>query len=163
MFQHYFQPVWARSALAAVAFAALLTSTVTSQAQDSAPNMFGTWNMTNVTMLLWNGKIRTFEKDYESSTIEVRDQSGAAFTAFQTSHRKEGSEPARQGDKLLISGETTRLLGIVGYDNRTIMMSDYGDTTTYQCNLIEQDRMQCFILEAGDQAIAGRIEYERSK
>ena len=49
------------------------------------------------------------------------------------------------------------MIGVVGWDGTSVVLSDVGDTTVHHCTLVDQNTLHCLVWEAGDHALAGRI------
>ena len=151
-----------RSTLRATISALFLTGAlcVPASADETVPNLEGIWIKTDGQIRYWNGEINDFPDSYEISQIEIEAQIGAVFEAYQSSIAIEGAHQGRQG-AAPISSDRLPMLGVIGWDGTTVRIGDIGDTTSYQCTLVEQDTMHCTLLEAGDHALAGRVVLER--
>ncbi len=49
------------------------------------------------------------------------------------------------------------MIGVVGWDGTSVVLSDVGDTTVHDCTLVDQNTLHCLVWEAGAHALVGRI------
>jgi len=144
----------------AVAGATLLTLGLPAHADDPIPDLEGVWLMTAGQILYWNGEANTFPNNYDIAQIEITDQDGAVFQAAQSTVAREGREPGRHGTQP-ITQPGQPMIGAVGWDGTSVVFSDVGDTTVYNCTLSDGITLHCLVWEAGDHALAGRITLVR--
>lgn len=140
----------------AAAFAALCGPAI---AQD-APDLVGTWAKTAGHIIYWNGEINSFPDQYKMALIVIHDRTGPVFKGTQMSVAADDGHAGRHGEEPL-SGEGHPLLGSIGWDGRSIVLVDIGDTTVQECTLVDPGRMECAVSEAGEHALAGRYVLER--
>ena len=144
--------VLASSVLAAlVALAAPLAA-----AQQDPPNLEGVWVKTDGQILYWNGAVNTLPDSYDIAQIEITGQDGAVFQAVQSTVARAGREPGRHGTQPITQGGQP-MIGVVGWDGTSVVLSDVGDTTVHHCTLVDQNTLHCLVWEAGAHALAGRI------
>ncbi|MEM7445641.1 MAG: hypothetical protein AAF414_20130 [Pseudomonadota bacterium] len=129
-------------------------------ANEPVPNLEGIWAKTDGQIRYWDGQINTFPQSYEISQIEITDQEGAVFEAYQSSVAIEGAQQGRHGTEP-ISSDRLPMLGVIDWDGVSVRIADIGDTTAYECTLVDDDTMYCTLWEAGDHALAGRVVLER--
>lgn len=146
----------ARVGRTAVAGAALLALGLPANADDPIPDLEGVWLKTAGQILYWNGEVNTFPNNYDIAQIEITDQDGAVFHAAQSTVAREGREPGRHGTQPITQGGQP-MVGAVGWDGTSVVLSDVGDTTVYNCMLVDQNTLHCLVWEAGAHALAGRI------
>jgi len=130
-------------------------------AQD-APDLVGTWVKTAGQIIYWNGEINRFPDQYKRALIVIHDQTGPVFQATQKSIAVDDGQKGRHGKEPL-SGEGHPLLGSVGWEGRSILLVDIGDTTVQECTLVDVGRMECAVSEAGEHAFVGRYILERKE
>lgn len=128
----------------------------------TTPNLEGTWLKTDGQVIYWNKEISYFPKSYETAQLEIRGQVDGVFEAYQKTIPLREDHPGKHGDQALPKTELL-LLGTIAYDGKTVMMTDVGDNTFYQCTLTDENTMQCVVWEGGDNALAGRIILKRQK
>lgn len=149
-----------RFAQRAVAVATLLTLALPAHADDPIPNLEGVWIKTAGQILYWNGEVNTFPNSYDIAQIEITDQDGAVFQAVQSTVAREGREPGRHGTQPITQGGQP-MIGVVGWEGTSVVLSDIGDTTVHRCTLVDQSTLHCLVWEAGEHALAGRITLSR--
>ncbi|MEM6464518.1 MAG: hypothetical protein AAF724_21665 [Pseudomonadota bacterium] len=140
---------------------ALLAFSGQAVGQD-APDLVGTWVKTAGHILYWNGEINEIPDQFETAMIVIHDQTGPVFEGTQISIAADQANAGRHGTEPL-SDDGHPLLGSIGWDGRSITLVDIGDTTTQQCTLVDANRMECSIAEAGEHALAGRYVLERKE
>ncbi|MEO1223540.1 MAG: hypothetical protein AAFX92_04880 [Pseudomonadota bacterium] len=142
------------------AAAALLAVGLPAQADDPMPNLEGVWIKTAGQILYWTGEVNTFPQSYDVAQIEITGQDGAVLQAVQSTVAREGSATGRQGTQPITQGGQP-MIGVVGWDGTSVVLSDVGDTTVHHCTLVDQNTLHCLVWEAGDHALAGRITLVR--
>ena len=143
-----------------IASLALLYAAV-AKADEPIPELEGTWIKTDGQIIYWNYEINTFPHDYDVAQIQITDQDGAVFRAYQSSVAGSDAHSGRHGSDE-IAQDALPMLGVVAWDGRSVTFSDIGDTTVQQCTLVDPDTMHCTVWEASDHAIAGRVVLERT-
>ena len=149
------------------ALAMLLTSLASlsgpgALADEPIPNLEGTWIKTDGQIIYWNYEINTFPHDYDIAQIQITDQEGAVFRAYQSSIAGSDAHSGRHGTDV-IAQDALPMVGVVAWDGRSVTFSDIGDTTVQQCTLVDPDTMHCIVWEASEHAIAGRVLLEREQ
>ncbi|WP_421722826.1 hypothetical protein [Bauldia sp.] len=133
-----------------------------SVADDGIPDLTGTWSVTLGTTILADGTVNQHPQDYASHVFEITDQTGSVFKATHTLVPKEETKTGTHSGTPL-RGQTTNLIGAVDGTGPFVILADIGDTTTFQCNLIDEETMRCLAAEAGDHAVASFMLLKRQQ
>jgi len=149
-----------RTYLSVLASSALLALGLPAQANDPIPNLEGVWVKTAGQILYRSGEVNTFPHSYDIAQIEITGQDGAVFQAVQSTVAREGHEAGRQGTQPITQGGQP-MIGVVGWDGTSVVLSDVGDTTVHHCTLTGENTLHCLVWEAGDHALAGRVTLVR--
>lgn len=129
-------------------------------ADEAPPDLQGVWAKVAGEILYWNDKVNTFPHNYDVAELDIFAQSGGVFKALQRTVPAAEAHIGRHGGEPL-SREGHPMLGTIGFDNRTVVLADLGDTTVYDCVLVSSDVLDCVVREAGDHALAGRVRLSR--
>ncbi|MEM6761615.1 MAG: hypothetical protein AAF615_01935 [Pseudomonadota bacterium] len=129
-------------------------------AADETPDLMGTWQKTDGHIIYWNGEVNQWPHAYERALIIIHDQTGPVFKATQVTVPATDAQAGRHGAEAL-SEDGHTIVGLVGWDNKTVVFADVGDTTEQHCTITSNTRMECMVWEAGTHAIAGRYVIER--
>ncbi|WP_421723373.1 hypothetical protein [Bauldia sp.] len=133
---------------------------LSASADEAVPNLEGIWIKADGQVRYWDGAINVFPQDYAIGQIEISGQVGAVFEAHQLSVAIGGAQEGRHGSEP-ITDQRLPLVGVVGWDGTSVVLSDIGDTTHYQCTLVAENTMHCMLWESGEHALAGRVILER--
>ena len=131
-------------------------------AQDALPHLAGTWNAVEGATMYKDGSVKEIPDAYDIHQITISDQQGPVFKASQVVKPKAPRQIATHAGTPF-TGQPTEMVGAVEGTGPFLVIVDVGDTTSYDCGLVDEDRMRCLISEPGEEAIAGSILYERAK
>lgn len=152
---------WMRNGcLAAVALAFIAPTA--SLAQSPLPDLQGVWTKTEGSIIYWNSEINDFDAHYDIAQIEITEQHGEVFKAFQTTIAKGEAQPGFHGDTAITTPRLP-MLGVIGWDGQGVTLADIDDTTVHRCVLADADTMRCTVYEAGERALAGRFVMKRQE
>jgi hypothetical protein len=134
---------------------ALVLSVATLPALAADPDLTGTWNGTYKEMR-WDGPAES------ALVLVVLEQDGPLFKAEKSWKLAPGSTQGTVGGKL-VSEATEPLVGVIGFDGRTVHLAEQGDAGTYTGALTGPDTLELIYIEAGDGASVYRTVLTRAK
>lgn len=141
---------------------ALAAAPVLALAQDDAPNLEGVWKAADGVVINADGRVSQIPADFDILEYEIHSQAGPVFQVNHRAKHKSPGGPASHGGAPF-EGQDHPALGVVDGTGPLVVLADVGDTTTYECNLIDEDSMRCVFSEPGDAAIAGFMLLQRQK
>lgn len=145
-------------AIAATVLLAFVGSTV-AVAEDakSLPNLLGTWIDSNRVVLHVKGKT------HAKAGLRVTEQEGPYFRGIHFWEIVEKENPPHTvGGKKVHTAEEP-ILGVIGFDGKTIYMVEHDDWGMKFARLVEPDKMEVVYMEAGPGAAITRFYYTRKK
>lgn len=146
--------------LSALAGLAVLTGVTSAHGEDFTPILEGTWIGTEGEAIFTDGTVTTMDKDVVSYKLVISDQTRSVFKAVQTVTPKGGAELGEHGNEPLV-GQSVHMIGAVTATGPFVVLVDVGDTSTLDCQLIDEDSMRCIGSEPGANAYAGTVLLER--
>jgi hypothetical protein len=123
----------------------------------SFPNLLGTWIDANRVILHVKGKT------HAKCGLRVFKQEGPYFRAthfWELTDKK--NPPHTVGGKRVHTAEEP-ILGVIGFDGKTIYMVEHNDWGMKFARLIEPNKMEVVYMEAGPGAAITRFYYTRKK
>ncbi len=139
--------------IALLAFVAVFFSPFLSQANDAAPNMIGTWKTVEGAVGHWEGGLKKF--DVERGTLVVTEQANGLFRGTMT-YASDTRKPKFEGKDGHGHVLTEDILGLIEWDNRTVIWVDHFDETVHKGRLVDANRMEVIGYEPGDHAVVTR-------
>lgn len=139
----------------------LAMATTTAFAQDDAPALEGVWTATHGVVIDAKGRSSQIPADFDVLEFEIHNQQGPVFQVkHRARHKAPGNNASHGGTSY--EGQDHPAIGVVDGIGPLVVFADVGDTTTYQCNLIDENAMRCVLSESGDEAVAGFMLLNRS-
>jgi hypothetical protein len=124
-------------------------------AMAADPDLTGTWNGT-YTEMRWDGPAES------ALVLVVLEQDGPLFKAEKSWKLEAGSTPGTVGGKL-VDEATEPLVGVIGFDGRTVHLAEQGDAGTYAGVLTGPDTLELVYVEAGEGASVYRTVLTRAR
>ena len=145
-----------RILLSLVALLGLTFASLPSLSQSDAPNLVGTWECEDATIVYREGEWTQIER-----TIEVFDQRNGVFHGENTwrLESEDGPLGALRGEET--PAGTMALVGAIGFDNETFHGSTMAEAD-FQGRIISDDTIDILFTEVGDNAWASRTTCSRS-
>ncbi|MCP4382038.1 MAG: hypothetical protein GY798_11610 [Hyphomicrobiales bacterium] len=103
--------------IAALCFAFPLAMGGASNAQDTIPNLVGTWELTAMKGLTHRGHPLVMHEDHKA-TIVITKQDGPIISGVLRWHLAEGESHMHDGEELTTHAEET-IMGVLNLDNET--------------------------------------------
>jgi len=151
-----------KTSLLAILGLAVAIGSTSSFGQDSVHSLNGVWRAIEGNVILGRGVINTIPDNYDEWQVTISDQQGAVFKATQTVKPKSGTPTGKYGEAPM-TGQTTPLIGAVDGTGSYLMMVDIEDTTTFRCNVVNDETMRCILAEPGKNAVAGFALMKRAE
>ncbi|MCP4386300.1 MAG: hypothetical protein GY798_33645 [Hyphomicrobiales bacterium] len=148
-----------KTSIAAVCFTVPLVMGGASNAQDTIPNLVGTWELAAMKGQTHRGDPIVLHEDHKM-TIVITKQDGPIISGVKRWHLAEGEAHLHDGEELTTHAEET-IMGVLNLDNETFTVVDHPDTTIWQLRLNEDGTLDGVAFEGGPHAFVGRATYTR--
>ena len=136
-----------------IGLAALIVVCMTSGAwaQSDPPDLVGLWECEEAVILFRQGEWTRVER-----SVEVTEQRDAVFQALHNwaLDPNDGVMGHTFGETMI--GGTIPWVGVIDFDNETILGGAFGDDHQFQGRLVDENTMQLALTEAGDHPWASR-------
>ena len=135
----------------------ILFSTATDLAADpseSFPNLIGKWIAENTVYL------HTGQKTVRS-VFDITEQNGPHFRGFHRWNDTHGGKAMATKKGKYISGDSEPIVGVIGFDGKSITIVEKDDLGTLRGKLIDTNTMQMISSEPGDNAMVVRMPLKR--
>ncbi|MCP4319644.1 MAG: hypothetical protein GY789_27605 [Hyphomicrobiales bacterium] len=125
-------------------------------ADESIPNLVGTWTGEKTVYFLKGER-------HSIDVLKITEQSGAHFRGTRSwEHVTEGEPLGHAGDEHShVASEP--ILGMIGFDNRTIYIVEHDDQGQLHAQLVDSDTMEVVYVEPGENAAVFRVEMTRKR
>ncbi|WP_421724436.1 hypothetical protein [Bauldia sp.] len=131
------------------------TSSATAQTDDP-PDLRGLWECEDAVILFREGEWSEVER-----SVEVIEQRGALFRALNNWSLNPNIDVLGHTFGESTVGGTSPWVGVIDFDNRTILGGAFGDGHQFRGRLIDRDTMQLTMTEAGDHPWSSRTNCRR--
>lgn len=124
------------------------------QAESSVPGLVGTWVSVSGEVGHWSGTLKPFGE--QVGTLVVEEQFGGIFRGTM-SYDNESSGPEFEGRSGMGHLQSEPILGVIDWDNRSIVWVDYEDETVHRARLVNDNTLEAIAFEAGAHAVVNRM------
>lgn len=126
------------------------------ESKTAMPNLVGTWTGEKTIYFLKGSR-------HSVDILNITEQEGAHFRGTRTWEHRSDDEPLGHAGDDHTHQASEPILGIVGFDNKTIHIVEHDDLGQLHARLADPDTMEVIYVEPGENAAVFRVIMKRKR
>ena len=136
---------------------AVSTTVLASEYKTTYPNLVGTWTGESLVMFVKDERLTKRE-------LRITEQKGSLFRGtVWWAHVDQKEKPLFVTGGKRVNKATVSIVGVIGFDGKTINMAVQGENAFWQARLVDSDTIEALFTASGSGAAAFRDKLKRKR